>query len=601
MVNSQPNIMVQYAKRYLDFDMVHLAAFNADREANLAKISADRNVAKQVVSKLLFSCHTEHPELKPLAKEVNALYEQLSKREELHQLLTLIREKKEKNTKGSFLAYIMQSEEHKCLMAIVKALQARDWSVGTLMYDGANVGVRAGLEIPCGEIEEAVLTATGYTIALKVKPFEMLDTSDFVTEAEDTADPRISLGGNQYVRQSEYLKAKVAFETDHFYFEPNDTIVEVRGNQMAMYSTMHASHAWGNTFTAKDESKADVKVMGYWLATDKTRKTYRKMSFLTGGGDDVFVRPIGFAFEKVTAAVTVSVLPKFDELLDHVCNRNAELKTYLTKWLAHMIQKPTVNAGTAIIVSGEQGTGKDLLGEVIGQHVVGREFFHDYTSSEQFWDRYDCGTEGKVFVKLQEAVGYLAHQNAGRFKARITAPMESYNPKGVKAYEVENLAHYYVTTNEACPVKMEKTDRRFVLIQTGSYKRGDKVFWDDLAASLLTKEAGAEIGAWLKAMPLTGYSTKDIPQTEFRTAMIENEADPNDQFVESWSGDSTKSADLFDSYRMWCIENHYSAASVKGWGMKMAVLVARGTVQKIKKNNGAYYEKPTPVVAASSA
>jgi YHS domain-containing protein len=595
IVNCHAVLMVQYAKRYLEMEMPEMEKYNADRDTYLATINEDRDAAKAEMCKIWYGDFVPSGVLAPIAHEVKNLKTALTQVTELKPFLALIRDKKEKNAVGSFFAQIMQTEERTVLNAMIKSFKAKGWNIGTLMYDGHHIDERKGMEVPLKQVADDVFDETGYRIELKIKPFETLDTSDFAPiedmEALEASEATIPISG-AHVKKAEYLKAKEEFEKHHFYFSSNNTVVRFRDNEMEMYGVDHAKIAFGNTFRIDLPDRESIQLMAYWLA-DPTRRTYRKMSY-TKDGDDTFVRPLSFVYEKHTPPAeeeAKKILTKFDELMDHVCNRKPELKTYLTNWFAHMVQKPTENAQTAIIMTGEQGTGKDTIGGILGKYVIGEQFFKDYTSSEQFWDSHDCGTEGKVFVKLQEAVGYLAHQNNGRFKARITAPTESYNPKGLKAYEVTNLAHYFVTTNEDCPVKMEETDRRFVLIRTGSYQRGVTTFWDDVRKELETYKAGAVIGQYLKGIDLTGFRTTAIPRSEFRDHMIEVARDPLEGFVTSWTGENTKAADLYTSYRIHCGENAHAPVSFQLWGRKMGVMMDAGKVVKTRTEHGIHYCK----------
>ena len=44
---------------------------------------------------------------------------------------------------------------------------------------------------------------------------------------------------------------------------------------------------------------------------------------------------------------------------------------YMLNYLAHIIQKPNQKTGVIVVIQGSQGTGKDTLGEFIGNKIIG--------------------------------------------------------------------------------------------------------------------------------------------------------------------------------------------------------------------------------------
>jgi len=586
IVNCHAVLLSQYAKRYINYDMKELNKYNSNRDEYLKLISEHRNDAKTAINTILNNGDTAFEHLQPMKNEIRAVLKMLKTRPELEPLVKKFTGDHKPNVSGRLMAAIMQSEELKCLRAMITALKADGWGIGTLIYDGLHVRVDGEKEIPISKIEDAVFIETGYRINVSVKPFECLDLSDF-KEAEDVdaADPIIY----KDIRRSAYLAKKAEFEKAHFYFIPNDMITTFEGGKMIMYGREHAETALGPAWAFSHSSNMldTTSFIKLWLA-DKDRLSYSTIGYVPDGSK-MFIRPIEYIADRYKPP-TVSILPKFHELLDHVSDKNPLIKEYLIKWFARMIQKPTENAGTAIIVTGEQGVGKDMLGEIVGKYVLGMSNFADYTSSEQFWEKHDCGTEGKILVKLQEAVGYLAHKNAGRFKARITTPRETYNPKGSKAYECDNLAHYYLTTNESSPVKIERTDRRFFLFRAGNYKRGDKTFWDAIWAACATNEGGAEIAAFLRGIDITTFNPSDIPEIAERLDAMEVEEDVETKFLNHWDGAECTALELYELFVSYCHNNHYPCGSNTGFGRKLLPHIGRLIIKR-RDSAGIKYKK----------
>jgi len=586
IVNCHAVLLSQYAKRYMNFDMKELNKYNLNRDEYLKLISEHRNDAKEAINTILNNGDSTFEHLQPMKLEIRSVIKMMKTRPELEALVKKFTSDHKPNIGGRLMAAVMQSEELKCLRAMITALKSDGWGVGTLIYDGLHVRVEGEKEIPLSKIEDAIYVETGYRINVSVKPFECLDMSDFKEPDEvDSADPIIY----KDIRRSAYLAKKAEFEKTHFYFTPNDVITTFQDGKMIMYGREHAETALGPAWAFSHSANMldTTSFIKLWLA-DKDRLSYSSIGYVPDGSK-MFIRPIEYIADRYKPP-TVSILPKFHELLDHVSDRNPVIKDYLIKWFARMIQKPTENAGTAIIVTGDQGTGKDMLGEIIGKYVLGIYNYVDYTSSEQFWDKHDCGTDGKIFVKLQEAVGYLAHKNAGRFKARITAPRETYNPKGSKAYENDNLAHLYLSTNESSPVKFEKTDRRFFLFRSGSYERGNKAFWSSIWAACATNEGGAEIAAFFRSIDITDFNPSDIPEIAERIDAMEVEEDVETKFLTNWDGAECTALELYELYLAYCRDNHYPSGSNTSFGRKLLPHIGRLIIKR-RGGTGVRYKK----------
>jgi hypothetical protein len=55
---------------------------------------------------------------------------------------------------------------------------------------------------------------------------------------------------------------------------------------------------------------------------------------------------------------------------DVICDGNEEHYRFLRKWMAHMIQRPWELPGTAVVLRGLQGTGKNTFADILGRLVA---------------------------------------------------------------------------------------------------------------------------------------------------------------------------------------------------------------------------------------
>lgn len=193
MVNSIPNIAIQYARKNYNVDLETLRSYVDNRDAIHARIIADlgfvdeperrgivetaRDQAKCLVNAVMNGKGLQNirsPWLHTLKTQMHAFAAVVSK-DPKHAALLQVSQEREKSLQ-SFLSLILQREEAKVLVAMDAALTAHGRVPTGWIYDGlcvekATEGEPTLPDDIVAGVESAVKAATGYTIRLKVKPF----------------------------------------------------------------------------------------------------------------------------------------------------------------------------------------------------------------------------------------------------------------------------------------------------------------------------------------------------------------------------------------------------------------------------------------------
>jgi len=185
MVNAQPTILSQLAKK-CGLTLVNLAHYAENRDAVIRKLMEEFNMTrdevKEWILKCMFGCKI--PELKSLQNELRTLANEL--RNSYGDLYERIVKSKEKNQTGTFLAYVAQTEECKCLLAMNDFLTKQGREVGVLCYDGCMVTILQNeKEFPSELLrscEKYISDVTGYSLTLLVK--EMKCAEEFTSSAK---------------------------------------------------------------------------------------------------------------------------------------------------------------------------------------------------------------------------------------------------------------------------------------------------------------------------------------------------------------------------------------------------------------------------------
>ena len=178
MVNAQPVILSQLAKRY-DVDVKNLQYYTDNREEVLQKMvdyyKISREDAKEWIIKCLFGAKI--PELKFLREELESLASILGTKYPV--VFNLVDELRDENKIGTFLAYVAQTEECKCLLAMNRFFESVGRTVGVLAYDGCMVlRIENETEFPqdlLSKCEEYIFQSTNYKIKLAIKNMKQAD------------------------------------------------------------------------------------------------------------------------------------------------------------------------------------------------------------------------------------------------------------------------------------------------------------------------------------------------------------------------------------------------------------------------------------------
>lgn len=473
-------------------------------------------------------------EMLEMKKEMKLLYK-LIKDTNCHNELYSHLIKQDKNIQGTFMAYIIQSEERKCLESMIDILEEKDKSVDVLSYDGCMVrGKNVVTDSLLNEVEKYVCDTTGYNITLKIKP--MIP----IVFEEDTN-----------IKSYENMKRK--WELDHFYFKPSNTIVEITNNGLSHFTLKHAMEAFNN-WTLSDNEPFLKK----WR-NDPTRRiieylVYKKSEDCLPNEASLFT---GFAFTQFPDPSEIErkeAIELFHNIVSANCNDESNVTEYVEKTYADMLQNPFRKTGVCIIFSSKvQGVGKDTSLGVI-KRIIGNHTAH-YIEDTDFWNNHDTKKEGAIMMYLEEACSGSNKAKSDALKARITSDSFSVNPKGIKVYDVPNIGRYFMSTNHPDPVRFEEHDRRFMLINPST--RLLNADWVDIQEKLNRPSWMKAIAEYLLTIDLTNWNPRKFPITDVKKDIMNLSASAEKKFLQQWESIDSNGLvgkDLYNLYKEYCIE-----------------------------------------------
>lgn len=277
--------------------------------------------------------------------------------------------------------------------------------------------------------------------------------------------------------------------------------------------------------------------------------------------------PGGFSEEQLRQWADEVCVPKCDLFLalirDVICSGNETHYAFIVNLLALTVQCPGRPSEVAVVLKGDQGTGKGTFVRIFGRGIFGRHFIH-LDRTEQLTGKFNAALSGKVVVFADEAFFAGDKTSLGPLKRLITEPTLSIERKGIDVLEEPNFIHLFMATNEDWAHQAGLQERRFLDLKVSNARRQDHAYFNAIVEQM--QEGGEGIRALLSYLLTRKVDfdlVRNVPKTEELRVQQERSFAPelswwrdclydgkvgNDR---NWPPD-IEPQELFDDYLRWC-------------------------------------------------
>ena len=218
------------------------------------------------------------------------------------------------------------------------------------------------------------------------------------------------------------------------------------------------------------------------------------------------------------------------ELVRYLC-KDEDVYNWVIRWIAYPLQHPGAKMQTAIIMHGDEGTGKSFLWRNIVAPIYG-EYAATIGQSE-LESQFNPWVSRKLFLVAEEVVSRAElTSHKGRLKHLVTGEDIQINDKNMPLRVEKNQANFVFLSNEIQPNKLDEGDRRYCVIFTPPPL--DKSFYEEVHKCI---EAGGIEAFYheLVHMDLTGFNPNTKPPlNEDKRELIEISASPTKLFFDAW-------------------------------------------------------------------
>lgn len=217
----------------------------------------------------------------------------------------------------------------------------------------------------------------------------------------------------------------------------------------------------------------------------------------------------------------------FVELVDYLLAECSEKeRKWFWDWLAYPIQNPGAKMSSCVFLHGGQGTGKNMLGE-----IVGAMYGENYTEVDDdiLTADFNSWCQFRQFVMGSE-IGTRVAKNANRMKNFITRPKININTKYVAQFEIDDCINYFFNANGGAAMFLENDDRRNFVVHVQGKPKADS--WYTRLREFKQGKGPAHLMYYLLERDLTGFNPKAHPPV---TAAKDRAIDTSRNDAASWA------------------------------------------------------------------
>ena len=193
----------------------------------------------------------------------------------------------------------------------------------------------------------------------------------------------------------------------------------------------------------------------------------------------------GYDYQQLDTVKEELIQPFLNHVKEVIADGNDEVYKYILVWIASILQKPNFKTGTTLVILGKQGTGKNTFFTDIICKLMARYANENITTIDSVIGKFNAVLENKKLLILNElqSIDSNKYLNSDALKSVITDKSININQKNEPERLCENVANFIMVSNNEIPIKIESSDRRYVVSKTSDKHRGDFDYFEKLSDS----------------------------------------------------------------------------------------------------------------------
>lgn len=321
--------------------------------------------------------------------------------------------------------------------------------------------------------------------------------------------------------------------------------------------------------------------------------------------ENIFSYFTGYDYKEVDEVNEDVIAGFLNHVKEIIANGNEEMYEYILNWYAYILQNPEGKTETCLVLPGEQGCGKNVFTDVLC-NLMKRYSNSNLTRIEDVVGRFNTAIENMKLVVCNEMSSCVEntnkHLNSDALKSVITEKVIDINQKCMPVRTVQNVCNLIILSNHSVPVKIERGDRRYVVVDEvndkykGNFEHFEKlcgsfddVFYDNIYTFFMKRD-------------LSSFNPRVIPRTEARDDIINANKSSYELFIQDRINEFVNGYDCtesFGDYQNWSKLNGFMSCNVKTYGVNVKKYCERRRIRidgnlvwvyKLKEEKKKYFE-----------
>ena len=201
-----------------------------------------------------------------------------------------------------------------------------------------------------------------------------------------------------------------------------------------------------------------------------------------------------------------------DFIRDIICAGDERIFSYMSCFIAHMLQKPEDKPGVMIVLLGGQGTGKGMFFKLL------RSIWPTTTllisDMEQVTGRFNDCLERNFIVCLDEAMFAGNRKAMDRLKSTVSESYVQIEQKFQPARSIESVHRFFASSNHDHFGHIERDDRRSVILRVSESRQQDTRYFGQISDALHDPSSIAAMLYYFRRKNLSGFDVRKKPQTD---------------------------------------------------------------------------------------
>ena len=458
------------------------------------------------------------------------------------------------NYKSSYMGYSLMVVENRMVQKLLKMLNPELSKI--LCYDGVMVADFEGDLVSINKSFEAD------GIVWVEKP----------TPCDDVPE----------LPEDSYYNIKERYEKVHTYIKDQKCPIASRNDWGIAFQTLGGG--------AADAMEYGKDFFGEWLL-DPHKQQKKRIDFVPLSpiqeengeiGEEIFNTFQGFETKFDKGKVGYPKNQLFQTYLNALSSNRPEISQHIYNWVAHMVQKPSENPKTGLILTGVTGCGKTTLFKIITS-MLGSRYTNTTSDPKQVFPS-DGGDntlmKNCLLVQLEETMGMQGKMICNRLKEFFSMDRLNIRVLYNSPYQQNNTVRLLINSNEYRPIPYEAAVVRRTTMMWIEKARSAEWF-DELYDNLINdKLAMSELYHELLYADISDFVIGRCPTTKEQEEASMEEVSPlsqyffdefngvasnhyNSEWISNKKGETYIDKDVFiNNYREWLSDKNYESWKV---------------------------------------